>query len=500
MRADDNENPLNDSARFVEFLTRLNYETYAVLAGLREEANLSEIKKSYADLYDKPKVLAERETFLSAASPPERRLSLLRLLERSTNYLSTQTQELDDEIETWKLRAGVEFEGEKIPYQMVQTLLRNLPERGRRLRLGEASFQVMLAVRPKVLARRKSACELVNGLGYESYAAAYAEWKQLPVARLAELAATSLDKTLDAYRRGLERYARELTGVGADEVSWFDFPRLLRGAGWDKHFPAEGILPALRATARDLGVGLDRHGNIRLDLEPRPNKTPRAFCAAVRVPEEIYLVAKPSGGHRDYEEVFHEAGHAFHFALTEPALPWELRLLADDTVAETFAYLTASLLRSEEYLVSKMGMSDADATAFVAYTNFIELYMFRRYCAKTLYEVELDRRPACPLSRGLYASCMKRALCIDVPDDFGVIDTDDGLYALQYLSAWFLEASLRAHLVEAFGRNWFELKEAGAFLRSLWKRGATDTPETLLAALGEQAISEKPLLASFGIE
>jgi hypothetical protein len=384
---------------------------------------------------------------------------------------------------------------------MVQTLLRNLPERRKRIDLGEASLQKILAVRPKVLARRQSIDELAAGLGYESRVDAYAEWKQLPVERLVELATKSLDKTSDAYRRGLERYARRYSSVGADEVSWFDFPWLLRGADWDEHFPAERILPVLRATAQDLGVDLERQENIRLDLEPRPNKSPRAFCAAVRVPEEIYLVAKPSGGHRDYEEVLHEAGHAFHFALTEPALPWELRLFTDDAVAETFAYLTASVLRSEEYLVKKIGMDAADAAEFVDYTNFIELYMFRRYCAKTLYEVELQRRSSASASpSGIYSSWMKKALGVDVPDDYGILDTDDGLYALQYLSAWFLEASLRAHLVGAFGANWFESAEAGAFLRSLWTRGATDTPESLSAAAGQQNISEESLLASFQIE
>ena len=62
-------------------------------------------------------------------------------------------------------------------------------------------------------------------------------------------------------------------------------------------------------------------GNVILDAEPRPKKTPRAFCAPVRVPEEVYLVLTRIGGREDYETLMHEAGHAEHFSHVDPALP-----------------------------------------------------------------------------------------------------------------------------------------------------------------------------------
>ena len=44
------------------------------------------------------------------------------------------------------------------------------------------------------------------------------------------------------------------------------------------------MLPALEATLADLGVDLHAQRNVELDLEDRPNKTPRAFCVADRDP------------------------------------------------------------------------------------------------------------------------------------------------------------------------------------------------------------------------
>ena len=45
------------------------------------------------------------------------------------------------------------------------------------------------------------------------------------------------------------------------------------------------------------GSGSTSHAqaNVHLDAEPRPTKSPRAFCAPLRVPDEVYLVIAPVG-------------------------------------------------------------------------------------------------------------------------------------------------------------------------------------------------------------
>ena len=63
-----------------------------------------------------------------------------------------------------------------------------------------------------------------------------------------------------------------------------------------------------------LGIDLDAQANVELDVEARPGKVPRAFCAPIRVPGRVVLVMLPQGGQDDYRALFHEAGHAEHFA------------------------------------------------------------------------------------------------------------------------------------------------------------------------------------------
>ena len=45
------------------------------------------------------------------------------------------------------------------------------------------------------------------------------------------------------------------------------------------------MVPALEATLADFGVDLHAQRNVELDLEDRPNKTPRAFCVPIEIPE-----------------------------------------------------------------------------------------------------------------------------------------------------------------------------------------------------------------------
>ena len=87
-----------------------------------------------------------------------------------------------------------------------------------------------------------------------------------------------------------------------------------------------------------------------LDLESRPGKTPRAFCAPVVPPDEVYLVLTPIGGREDYAILFHEGGHAEQFAHMAPELPFEFRCLGDAAATEVFAFLLQHLTDDPAWL------------------------------------------------------------------------------------------------------------------------------------------------------
>jgi hypothetical protein len=58
---------------------------------------------------------------------------------------------------------------------------------------------------------------------------------------------------------------------------------------------------------------------------------------------------------------------------------------------------------------------------------------------------------------------------------------DGGFYAACYLRAWALTEHWLAALEERFGPRWFEVSEAGAWLRGLWREGQRLNGDELLA-------------------
>ena len=58
---------------------------------------------------------------------------------------------------------------------------------------------------------------------------------------------------------------------------------------------------AVRRQVADMGIDPGAGGRIRYDIGEREGKRSRAFCAPVRVPDEVYLVMRPHGGQTDYQ-------------------------------------------------------------------------------------------------------------------------------------------------------------------------------------------------------
>jgi hypothetical protein len=229
------------------------------------------------------------------------------------------------------------------------------------------------------------------------------------------------------------------------------------------------------------GLALAPPGVI-LDVEQRPKKTPRAFCSPVRVPDEVYLVIARRGGLDDYEALFHEAGHAQHFAHMPASLPMEHRYLGDNSITESFAFLFQHLTTSPAWLRARLGVMEPEAVE--AQIRAVKLVFLRRYAAKLAYELELHSSPPAldPL-REVYARRMTDATHVDWSPASWLSDVDPFFYCACYIRAWALETHVRRLLTERFGELWFEEPEAGEFLKTLWAQGQSMRGDQLLLEL-----------------
>ena len=113
-------------------------------------------------------------------------------------------------------------------------------------------------------------------------------------------------------------------------------------------------------TIRALGFELDAIPNIRLDLEDRPQKNPRACVIAADPPEVVHLITRAQGGLSDYQAFLHEAGHALHYAGCDPRLPWTFRALSrDHALTEIYSYIFEAVTREPGWHALHFGLVDA---------------------------------------------------------------------------------------------------------------------------------------------
>ena len=403
---------------------------------------------------------------------------------------------LTDRASTYEGQASVSFEGKRIPYRQLASMLANEREANRRLRLYSAADAVLDSLSSLARQVNSSYYRLASDLGYPSYSKMVEELKGFSLQEASFLAESALAATDSLYFAILPQILSHYTDLDTSRFYRYDTGMLFRNPVFDPYFPKANLVPSAQETYRSLGLDLSAQNNLRIDTTERPGKSPRAACFAIDVPDDIRISIKPNGGFDDYAALFHELGHAEHYANTaEHAM--EFKYLGVPTVTETYAFLSEYLCCNPSWLRSRSSMPVFALKDYVRFQAFYRLYYVRRYCAKVLYEQQLHAGAAG--AEKIYAGLLSRALGTKpVPADEKrfLVDVDPHYYSVEYLRAWFLEAQLNQWLSRTYGSNWFESPPAGAFLRSLWAKGDRLTADALLAAIGERNISTGAWIAT----
>jgi oligoendopeptidase F len=253
------------------------------------------------------------------------------------------------------------------------------------------------------------------------------------------------------------------------------------------------MVPLIESTLEEMGIRLGEQDNIDLDVEDRPEKEPRPACYIISVPGDIRVLVKPMGGAEDYESLFHEMGHAQHYAHT--AVPeFEFRVLGEDGVTESYAFLFENLFMDDVYLIERAGLTEETALAYIRQALLADLSSLRYYCALFLFERQLHAGLDKPWQ--VYRDLWERARLtrMSLPQaEAGYLLANEDFYSVGYLEAWLLEAQLRETLRDRYGPQWFADPRAGRQLRELWALGSSRTVSELSRDLGYETLDAAAL-------
>jgi hypothetical protein len=475
-------------------------ELRAVRVGEKETSDQAAIVARHADLFTQEQLekLRAAEADTSDADERERLYRLRRTCE--AGIVDAELAAREDELENALLAARLTFEGEEMPLRAAQARLAVVPEYAKRDELGEltraldSSFNEQ---RRDLLVTREG---LEGALAGERDAVSRNEAeKQISLRDLESVLRQASHAAASEYERLRGRWFQRLLGPERAEVptnaqvNW-----LRRLSPLESTYPKERSVEVCVDTIRELGFDLEAIPNIRLDLEDRPQKSPRACVIAAAPPEVVHLITRAQGGLSDYQAFLHEAGHALHYAGCDPRLPWTFRALSrDHALTEIYSYIVEAVSRQPGWHARHFALSDAEAEENAEATRFLEAFLFRRYAAKLRFE--LGFWDAFPVEQGRspldYEPLLTDATGLRYDARGYLSDMDAGFYSADYLRAWIRSAQLSAYLRREVGEDWWRSTGTGEILRDLFAAGTRPSSEDVAGRLGFDPLDTAPLVA-----
>jgi hypothetical protein len=472
------------------FLSQREEELYQHGAGLRDQLSLGPIYERHASLFDRGKVDALRDLLHAGGAEVGHNRALLAAA--TDGFIERHVATLTDAVGTAEATAVVVWRGETIPYRALRNRISEISGRAERNALFASYIEAEEAINPLRRERFERIGALARELGYVDYVELIRTTRGFDPDALGTEIRAFLAESETPYFAALRRYLARIE-IEQGDASLADLWYLTRGSGWDHWFDGRRIVTVLEATLRGIGIELIGQPGATLDVEARPNKSPRAFVAVVNAPRDVRLVIQPHGGWDDYGAVLHEAGHLEHFLHVDPALPVSLRELGDASVTEGYAMTFERLLAQPAWLVEQLGMPPEHAAAFADFYSLYHLVTVRFLAARHLHELRMHRGGDAALHRATYAGLAGLLTGVREPEE-RYLSIDDGMYAASYLRCFAVDAALTDFLVARHGETWWRSAAAGETLRRAWSRGQEWTAEQVVAHLGYDSLDWRPVV------
>jgi hypothetical protein len=493
--------PAEYEAELQRYLFERAEEGRAVRVGEKEISERAEIVARYRDLFTREQLEALKEAEESVSGVDRERVYRLRKT-CEAGLVDIELSEREDALENAILAARVEFRGEELPLRSAQALLAVLPVYGDREELGELQGDASAAFNDDRMELLRAREELDAELSEEPDAVARnEEEKGISLLDLSEVLSAASSGADEAYDRLSARWFDKLLGAERPEVpTSYHVAWIRRLSPLEATYTKERATEICLQTLRRLGFDLDQEPNIKLDLDDRPQKSPRACVIAADPPKIVHLITRAQGGLHDYQAFLHEAGHALHYGNCDPELPYTFRNLSrDHALTEIYSYIFEAISREPAWHAEYFDLSEEQAAEHAEATIFLEALLFRRYTAKLHFELDFwgnfGNGSAGPDE---YHRQLTSATGIAYRPDAYLADMDAGFYSADYLRAWIRSAQLRQWLVSEVGEDWWRNRKTGDHLRALFAEGTQPTSEEIAGRLGFDPHDTKPLLAELG--
>jgi hypothetical protein len=494
--------PAEYEAELQRYLFERAEEGRAVRVGEKEVSERAEIVARYRELFTREQLDALKEAEGGVSGAERERVYRLRKTCES-GLADIELSEREDALENAILAARVDHRGEELPLRSAQAKLAVLADYAEREELGQLHGDVSASFNDERMELLRAREDLDAELSEQpDPIARNEEEKGISLRELSGVLTAASSAADDLYGRLSSRWFDKLLGEDHPPVpTSYHVGWLRRLSPLEHTYVKERATEVCLQTVKELGFDLDAQPNIKLDLDDRPQKSPRACVIAADPPRLVHLITRAQGGLHDYQAFLHEAGHALHYGNCDPELPYTFRNLSrDHALTEIYSYIFEAISREPEWHAKYFPLSEDQAAENAEATIFLEALLYRRYTAKLDFEIEFwgnfgDGNGALQQS---YSDKLTSATGINYRPDAYLADMDAGFYSADYLRAWIRSAQLREWLQREVGEDWWRNTKTGDHLRALFAEGTQPTSEEIADRLGFDANNTKPLLSELG--
>src|SRR3954469_1252437 len=442
--------PADYESRLQRYLFERAEEGRAVRVGEKEVSERAEIVARYAELFTSDQLAGLREAESEAAQGEERERLYRMRKTCEAGLIAADLAEREDALENAILAARVEFKGEELPLRSAQAKLAVLDGYADREELGARTADTSAGFnddRLEVLREGESMEADISDV--DDPIARTEEEKGISLRELVAALARTSDAAADAYADLRERWFERLLGPErAETPSSYHTAYMRRLSPLESIYTKEKSVEVCMDTLARLGFDLESEPNIKLDLDDRPQKSPRACVIPSDPPKVVHLITRAQGGLHDYPAFLHEAGHALHYAGCDPALPYTFRNISrDHALTEIYSYIVEAISRQPGWHARYFGLDDEQAKENAEATVFLEAVLYRRYEAKLRFELDFWTRFADDGGTDAnYEDYLTAATGVRYRRGGSLSDMDAGFYSADYLRAWVRSAQLQRHL------------------------------------------------------
>ena len=482
------------------FMEEISREYYLAGAGHKATADLQPIYKRHPNVTGREALAFVRERFKQTEPGSEDHRQSRILLEWLAELQSSRDlAPLEEREIAWEGSAMVTLDdGREVEFQRSAIEIANSRDRRERLAMEKArNTAVSTGLSPIRRERFERERVIIEQLGLANgYNATFEALSGIDLGGLAAQCERFLRDTEALWDDTFPRFVRKVLHIEPADATRADAIALFHGHEFDEQFPSSTMEWEIRRQVREMGVDPIAGGRVLYDTEDRAGKRSRAFCAATRIPEEVYLVLRPHGGQSDWTTFLHELGHALHFGYMDPNLPFEYRWLGDNSITEGYAMLFDHLMHDTGWLKRYTPLGAGKLDAFIRANAFYELHMLRRYSAKLLYEIDLHSgRLSQERLTDLYVERLTGATTFRYSGAEAFVDVDPRFYSTRYLRAWQLQALITETLRERYNEDWWRNPKAGPWIvAELFGVGQRETATEQAMRVAGKELGFEPLV------